>query len=493
MPPPKGGGRPKLFGRPDALLVDSDGPRISMPPPPPVRAEVVAPPIVVVPAPEEPTGEGPARVFIGLPGKAPQPRIATPTWDEENTDERGRDEADEPTSFGVAAFAASGPAVLPKGQVSSLTLGLDRSVVSPRVAAPPPPVPEDSGFRRPGSPVLRLAATLDADEEEESPRPAAVAATPPPPPTPAPVPRPTVTREPVPLWEGLPESEPAPRPVVPVRRPLRTSPELTPPPTPPPPVFTPPGRAPNTVSPTGFAGEPPRTPGTRPALGRVGSPPPSPGRPGAPPPPGGRPGQQSRPTPIGPPPREPMPLRPPAPGTAFPPPGGRRDLPKTDPRELPFNGEPGGGLLPWALLAIGLSIAAGGLWFFGYGPGKDGMPSARPAPVTEIKPTPPPERPKVEEPVIPIPATPPTEPLVIETPPVDRTAILGTGMLSIEADRKAVIYVDGVKRGTTPELGPFEISAGEHTVRAVAGKQSRTQTVRVDEGAANKLAFDFTK
>lgn len=124
-----------------------------------------------------------------------------------------------------------------------------------------------------------------------------------------------------------------------------------------------------------------------------------------------------------------------------------------------------------------------------------GEPSATPVPPTAAPPAPEPT---------PVPAPAPVEAVVAATPAVDpapaapveasdrrQTFKMPTGRILIVCDRKATIYVDNVKKGLTTDQRPIELTAGNHTVRLVAGGRSKTQQVRVDSEELRMIQFRF--
>jgi hypothetical protein len=69
---------------------------------------------------------------------------------------------------------------------------------------------------------------------------------------------------------------------------------------------------------------------------------------------------------------------------------------------------------------------------------------------------------------------------------------LATGVLHVVCNRKATVYVDNVKVGTTADARPFEVVAGSHRVRVVASNgRSHTQNVRIDAGRPSMLQFEL--
>lgn len=515
-------GRPKLFGKPDALLVDA-GARIAMPPPPPATPPSPIPVPAPEPAPDPeseptlpPSAAGPARVFIGVPRKAPAPRVAPGVWDEDTSDEAERDAwrpaavrgdtaAPDRFSLGLDRPPAepANPELAGKGLNLRLATSLEpadnerpRARVraedrperrpearpTPRVADPRPeslrlpvdPSPDIGVPDEPTPPVagFRIAAKVSV--------PAPRAPTPPPE---APVDRP--------LWEDLPETGASPRPVVPVRREARAAPIPSAPATPAPPF---PGRA---ASVTPSSARPERT---------------DPGAPRA------RPANRTTVSAPVAPTRAPMPLTPPAPGAAFPPPGHNR--PPLKPEKAARGGI---GWAPWLLLLLG-AVLAGAAWL---GAGLPGLERFR-APgssdgqaLVPVPPTAPTEAPPEPEPE-------PTEAekAAAEAKKKEEAAARAeaakkeaaakaaadrkaeeeakkqaaeaaakkpapTGLLRIKCDRTAAITVDGKKRGSCPDLSSLELPVGRHTVRAFAGGRFLAQEVRIDLGAAREVEFVF--
>jgi hypothetical protein len=115
---------------------------------------------------------------------------------------------------------------------------------------------------------------------------------------------------------------------------------------------------------------------------------------------------------------------------------------------------------------------------------------------------------KAADPVVPAapvdvpapPVAPPTPVQVDAPPPKDpapvaserrATFTMPTGRIMIVCDRKATIYVDNVKKGLTTDQRPIELTAGNHTVRLVAGSRSKTQQVRVDSEELRLIQFKF--
>jgi hypothetical protein len=109
------------------------------------------------------------------------------------------------------------------------------------------------------------------------------------------------------------------------------------------------------------------------------------------------------------------------------------------------------------------------------------------APVPEAPPVPPVA---VAPPVAVVPATPATPSASVEE---RRGAFeLATGVLHVACNRKATVYVDNVKVGTTADGRPFELAAGTHRVKLVASNgRSRTQEVRIDAGRTSMLKFEL--
>ncbi len=69
---------------------------------------------------------------------------------------------------------------------------------------------------------------------------------------------------------------------------------------------------------------------------------------------------------------------------------------------------------------------------------------------------------------------------------------LATGVLHVVCNRKATVYVDNVKVGTTADARPFEVVAGSHRVRVVGSNgRSHTQNVRIDAGRPSMLQFEL--
>ncbi len=66
-----------------------------------------------------------------------------------------------------------------------------------------------------------------------------------------------------------------------------------------------------------------------------------------------------------------------------------------------------------------------------------------------------------------------------------------TGTLQVVCDRRATIYVDNVRMGSTSDDEPLEIVAGTHHVRVVANGRSRSMDVRIDAGRPSMVKFEF--
>ena len=115
---------------------------------------------------------------------------------------------------------------------------------------------------------------------------------------------------------------------------------------------------------------------------------------------------------------------------------------------------------------------------------------------------------KAPDPVVPAapvdvpapPVAPPTPVQVDAPPPKDPAPVaserrasftMPTGRIMIVCDRKSTIYVDNVKKGLTTDQRPIELTAGNHTVRLVAGGRSKTQQVRVDSEELRLIQFKF--
>lgn len=66
-----------------------------------------------------------------------------------------------------------------------------------------------------------------------------------------------------------------------------------------------------------------------------------------------------------------------------------------------------------------------------------------------------------------------------------------TGYLQVICNRKATIYVDDVKKGSTADNVPIELTAGTHRVKVVANGRSRTMEVRIDAGRPRQVQFEL--
>lgn len=67
------------------------------------------------------------------------------------------------------------------------------------------------------------------------------------------------------------------------------------------------------------------------------------------------------------------------------------------------------------------------------------------------------------------------------------------GLLMVVSDRKGVVYVDDVRKGTTTDARPMELLAGTHRVKVVAGGRTRTMEVRVDADQVRMVEFRFSR
>lgn len=78
-----------------------------------------------------------------------------------------------------------------------------------------------------------------------------------------------------------------------------------------------------------------------------------------------------------------------------------------------------------------------------------------------------------------------------ETEEAARQAIYETGVLVVRSEPRALIYVDGRRRGYTPLEG-LQLQPGNHLVKAVVpGRAPKYSQVRVDPGGAHVVPFTF--
>jgi hypothetical protein len=106
-------------------------------------------------------------------------------------------------------------------------------------------------------------------------------------------------------------------------------------------------------------------------------------------------------------------------------------------------------------------------------------------------------------PVAPVAPTAPSEPWPAALPVADRQVVSlkaqpgayqpATGLLQVVCDRRATIYVDGVRKGRTDEGRPIELTAGAHQVRVNADGRVRSREVRVDSGELRMVEFRLNK
>ena len=110
-----------------------------------------------------------------------------------------------------------------------------------------------------------------------------------------------------------------------------------------------------------------------------------------------------------------------------------------------------------------------------------------------------PEEPEIVEPptVVQEAAAAPPEPeqpsiaATAESEEAARQAIYETGILVVKSEPRALIYVDGRRRGYTPVEG-LELQPGNHLVKAVVpGRAPKYSQVRVDPGGAHVVPFTF--
>lgn len=66
-----------------------------------------------------------------------------------------------------------------------------------------------------------------------------------------------------------------------------------------------------------------------------------------------------------------------------------------------------------------------------------------------------------------------------------------TGSLQVLCNRKASIYVDNVRKGSTADGTPLELTAGMHRVKVVANGRTRTMDVRIDAGRSRQVQFEL--
>ncbi|MDP2315989.1 MAG: hypothetical protein Q8P41_24040 [Pseudomonadota bacterium] len=67
-----------------------------------------------------------------------------------------------------------------------------------------------------------------------------------------------------------------------------------------------------------------------------------------------------------------------------------------------------------------------------------------------------------------------------------------TGVLQVICNRKATIYVNNVKMGTTADSRPVELTAGTHRVKVVGSNgRSRSMDVRIDAGRPSMVKFEL--
>ncbi|MDP2304531.1 MAG: hypothetical protein Q8P18_00720 [Pseudomonadota bacterium] len=66
-----------------------------------------------------------------------------------------------------------------------------------------------------------------------------------------------------------------------------------------------------------------------------------------------------------------------------------------------------------------------------------------------------------------------------------------TGFLQVLCNRKATVYVDNVRKGSTADLTPLELTAGTHRVKVVANGRTRTMEVRIDAGRTRQVQFEL--
>ncbi|MES2639673.1 MAG: hypothetical protein V4850_09325 [Myxococcota bacterium] len=115
-------------------------------------------------------------------------------------------------------------------------------------------------------------------------------------------------------------------------------------------------------------------------------------------------------------------------------------------------------------------------------------PEVVPAEVVAVEPTP----------VAPVPVAPPAAVVPVAkagaTPLEERRGDFqtATGFLQVLCNKKATIYVDNVKMGSTADHASIELTAGTHRVKVVGSNgRSRTMDVRIDAGRPRQVQLDL--